>query len=95
MPVIKTGRSQFIEKLHKCVFNTLAYSSRSSFSLLSLLEHSPDSESLRWISTEAFEITCDDASACQVLKPAWDFKSYVLIWIRRETSRVISRVTTS
>ncbi|KAM0755558.1 hypothetical protein T439DRAFT_320252 [Meredithblackwellia eburnea MCA 4105] len=55
----------------------MAKASRSQFieKLHNLLEHPLDPTSLRWVSHDAFEITCHDGRARHALSPSWDFRS--------------------
>lgn len=42
-----------------------------------ILEHPLDSESLRWVGEDAFEIISNDGLARHALSPSWDFRSCV------------------
>ncbi|KAI5475289.1 hypothetical protein MNV49_001671 [Pseudohyphozyma bogoriensis] len=55
----------------------MARASRSQFieKLHNLLENPLDPSSLRWVSDDAFEITCHDGRARHALSPSWDFRS--------------------
>ncbi|KAM0791617.1 hypothetical protein ACM66B_006056 [Microbotryomycetes sp. NB124-2] len=50
---------------------------RSQFieKLHDLLEHPYDSDSMRWVSETAFEITCNDVLARRALSAKWEFRS--------------------